>query len=406
MEMGFGYKQISRVLRIVDQLCNERMARWQLQLSSKNDNNNDGDDENKGVIELDGYKEMLELTADTIGLFTFSEKFNGKLAEAFNDVLEAFFWFIWIEGLSPLLKHIPTPFVMRYKKSLSFLRLTIRHLIQRRRSLLFLSSSPPPSSSSSSSSLHRNVIAHADDDNNDGMMDEKEEEEEEEEEGEEDMIGLLLKSKEQMSERQLEDECLGLIFAGHDTTASTLTWSLVLLSQHPSIQSLLFDEISSHSLSPPYTIGMIEKMKYMDMIVKEVLRLYPPAVIGRTALKDLTLINGKTAYHIPEGAEFFINLYALHRNPVVWGEDAHLFNPQRMADYTNDVRKVESYLPFGEVPRNCIGRKFAILEIKMTLFLLLSRYHISLNPSKPPPSLYPSLTLHPDSVFLLLSPRS
>ncbi|XP_071088037.1 uncharacterized protein [Haliotis cracherodii] len=195
-----------------------------------------------------------------------------------------------------------------------------------------------------------------------------------------DLLSMLLlardtESGEGLSRQQLRDHVMTFMLAGHETTATSMTWCLLKLSEFPEIQKRLRDEVTA-TLPPrgqPITVEHLEKMPYLACVIKETLRLYPAAPMTfRTAVHD-DVING---YSIPAGTIINIHVGALQRNPAYW-TDAEEFKPERFMDDS----KLHSYawLPFVAGPRMCIGYKFALMEMKVILAILFQEFDFKLS---------------------------
>jgi len=164
------------------------------------------------------------------------------------------------------------------------------------------------------------------------------------------------------SDEQIRDEIMTLFMAGHETTANTLTWLLFLLAQN--------DEVDSRAA----LAARDGDRDYLARVVKEVLRLYPPAwIIGREALRDVTLSDGS---HIPAGTTVFMVPLLLHRKPQFF-KNPEAFEPER---WLEEEPPPFAYIPFGGGARRCIGDEFALRETTIVLETLLQRYRFELEP--------------------------
>jgi cytochrome P450 len=164
------------------------------------------------------------------------------------------------------------------------------------------------------------------------------------------------------SDEQIRDEIMTLFMAGHETTANTLTWSLFLLAQH--------DEIDRRAA----LAACDGDREYLGRVVKEVLRLYPPAwIIGREALRDVTLSDGS---HIPARTTVFMVPLLLHRKPQYFA-NPDAFEPDRWLEWEPPPF---AYIPFGGGARRCIGDEFALRETTIVLETLLRSYRFTLEP--------------------------
>ncbi|KAK3222802.1 hypothetical protein Dsin_009827 [Dipteronia sinensis] len=176
------------------------------------------------------------------------------------------------------------------------------------------------------------------------------------------------------------DECKTFYIGGHETTTSLLTWTILLLAIHTDWQEKLRKELLElfgKQNPQPDSIG---RMKTMSMVVNETLRLYSPVVqIMRRINREVRLGN----LTLPVNMEAYIPTIAVHHNPDIWGEDVHLFKPERfsqgVAKATNN--NTAAFLPFGLGPRACVGLNFAVTEAKIALSMILQRYKFNLSPN-------------------------
>ena len=180
-----------------------------------------------------------------------------------------------------------------------------------------------------------------------------------------------------MSDRQVLDECLTVFVAGHETTAVALTWTWALLLQHPDVLTTLKNEVRETLNGAPVTVDALEQMPYLGQVVKETLRLYPPAPgFGRTPTEPFSL-NG--AEYKP-GDVLMFSIYALHRQAEFYPQPDS-FRPERFAaDAVQPPRY--AYAPFGAGPRTCVGNHFALLEIRMVLATMVQSIELSLAPDQ------------------------
>jgi cytochrome P450 len=187
-----------------------------------------------------------------------------------------------------------------------------------------------------------------------------------------DALGMMMQARdsqsgEPMQDRQLIDEILTLIVAGHETTASTLNWAWYLISQHPEVEQRLSNELST--LTNSSEIGDLPKFLYTRQIVDETMRLYPAGwLLTRKALRDDCL----GEYFVPAGTEIYVALYFLQRHPDLW-EEPDRFNPDRFRPENSKHRHRLATIPFSAGPRNCIGALFARIEMQIH-FMTIARY--------------------------------
>uniref|UniRef100_W8BYC8 Cytochrome P450 4d2 n=3 Tax=Ceratitis capitata TaxID=7213 RepID=W8BYC8_CERCA len=195
------------------------------------------------------------------------------------------------------------------------------------------------------------------------------------------LLDVLLQSTidgQPLSNEDIREEVDTFMFEGHDTTTSALSFCLHLISRHAEVQAKLFDEIR-HVLGDdrerPVSLRGLGELKYMECVIKESLRLYPPVpIIGRNFEEDVNL-NGKL---IPAGTNYTVGIYVMLRDSKYF-TDPDAFRPERFLNESGDGGEkmhAYSYIPFSAGPRNCIGQKFAILEMKSTISKILRYYEL------------------------------
>ncbi|KAH6793836.1 hypothetical protein C2S52_004313 [Perilla frutescens var. hirtella] len=175
------------------------------------------------------------------------------------------------------------------------------------------------------------------------------------------------------------DNCKNIYFAGHETTAISASWCLMLLAAHPEWQARAREEVLEIYGKNMATADMLRNMKVLSMVIQETLRLYPPvAYVVREALQDIHL----KGLNIPRGANIQVPIPVIHQNPELWGSDAHQFKPERFANGVSGACKIpQAYMPFGFGSRTCTGQHFAMAELKVILSLILSKFSWSLSPA-------------------------
>ncbi|XP_065860620.1 cytochrome P450 CYP749A22-like [Euphorbia lathyris] len=215
-----------------------------------------------------------------------------------------------------------------------------------------------------------------------------------------DFLGLLVKANHEndiakkISIDDLIDECKTFYVAGQETTATSLTWTLFFLAIHTDWQQKAREEILEFIGTNNPCPQTLPKLKIMSMIINEALRLYPPAVVmfrrgkGQVRLGEIV---------ISENVNIEIPVIALHHNSKTWGEDVHMFKPDRFAEgipkATNN--NVAAYIPFGMGARSCVGSNFAITETKIAVSMILQRYRLVLSPNY----------VHSPYIFLTIVPK-
>ncbi|KAM9320537.1 ultra-long-chain fatty acid omega-hydroxylase-like [Gastrophryne carolinensis] len=201
-----------------------------------------------------------------------------------------------------------------------------------------------------------------------------------------DFIDILLLSKDEdgksLSDEDMRAEADTFMFAGHDTTASGLSWMLYNLARHPEYQDKCREEIKELILRKDIKHlewDDLSQLPFTTMCIKESLRLHPPVMaLVRSLTEDITLPAGEI---IPKGMTCVISLYGLHHNPVVW-PNPEVYDPYRFDPENNQQRCSHAFIPFSAGPRNCIGQNFAMAEMKVVLALTLLNFKVSLDPTK------------------------
>ncbi|XP_028939309.1 cytochrome P450 4A25-like [Ornithorhynchus anatinus] len=201
-----------------------------------------------------------------------------------------------------------------------------------------------------------------------------------------DFLDILLCSRtekgEELSDADLRAEVDTFIFAGHDTTASGISWTLYALALHPEHQQRCREE-AQKILGERDTVQWedLAHLTYTTMCIKESLRLYPPVpAISRELSSPITFFDGCS---LPEGVVVSLNICTLHRNPAVW-TDPEVFDPLRFSPEKSSQRHPHAFLPFSAGSRNCIGQQLAMNELKVVVAQTLLHFELSPDPSRPP----------------------
>ena len=190
--------------------------------------------------------------------------------------------------------------------------------------------------------------------------------------------------------QDLMDEAITLLFAGQDTSAATLSWTLHLLSLYPDVQARLSDEIRSVLLeesndsesgtlsNPTFTKKLVSKMPLLDAVIKESMRLYPVApFVVRKLQHDVSVTDSKESAVLPSGAFCCIWIYGLHRNPKLWHRPND-FVPNRWLDPAlRDVGQDGAYMPYAAGPRSCVGQPLANVILRIVLARLVLAFDFS-----------------------------
>ncbi|KAK4277300.1 hypothetical protein QN277_015316 [Acacia crassicarpa] len=198
-----------------------------------------------------------------------------------------------------------------------------------------------------------------------------------------DLLGLLLQSKEQSeNDVTIEDvieECKLFFFAGQETTATLLTWTMICLSMHPNWQEKARQEVLHiwGTKIPDY--ATINRLKIISMILHEVMRLFPPVPIFiRYTTRETKLRN----LLIPAGSELCLSVMHAHYDTDYWGDDAHEFKPERFCEGVSKASKGQvTFYAFGWGPRICVGQAFAMIEAKIAVATILQHFSVQLSPS-------------------------
>lgn len=205
-----------------------------------------------------------------------------------------------------------------------------------------------------------------------------------------DLLGKLIAA--QMNDELIRDQMLTMFIAGHDTSTALLAWSLYLLAIHPELLQRVQTEIDTVIGSQAPAYGHVRQLHFLDCVIKETLRLYPPIHLGsRIAADDLTF----GGFSIPAGTRVLYSTYLTHRDKKHWPKP-DVFDPDRFLPEHSSARPSYTYLPFGGGPRNCIGAAFAQTEAKIGLVRLLQRYQFRLVSGKVRPRMRATLEPNPE----------
>ena len=221
-----------------------------------------------------------------------------------------------------------------------------------------------------------------------------------------DLLSMLMHARDEetgetMTDEELRGEVLAFLLAGHDTTATALTWTLYLLASHPSIQHQVHDEVDRNLGSREPEVSDILGLKVTQMVIEESMRLYPPIwAIARQAVKEDEL----GGYRIPVRSTVVLSPFVTQRHGDFW-ENPEMFDPGRFEEKRKAERPKGAYFPFLAGPHRCIGKEFAMLEMRLVLAMVLQKFEVERCVSS---SIRPkaSLVLRPGtSVELVLRPR-
>jgi cytochrome P450 len=301
------------------------------------------------VVDID--REMMRLTLSIVGRTLFSaevEEDAAVVGEAMNALLEMMP--VLMFPLSQYLQYLPIPFMRRFLRAGETLDATIYRIINERRA----------SGIDAGDLLSMLLLARDAEGDNTGM-----------------------------SDKQVRDETLTLFIAGHETTATALTWAWYLLAQHPDAEARMHAELDSVLSGRAPSFDDVPRLPFTGHVFAETMRLYPPAwAIGRMAVSDLEI----AGCQIPRKSIVLLSPYTMHRSPRWWPQPEQ-FLPERWA--TEDpTRPKFAYFPFGGGPRLCIGERFAWMEAVLVLATIAQQWRFRLA-SSDPVALAPLITLRP-----------
>jgi len=199
-----------------------------------------------------------------------------------------------------------------------------------------------------------------------------------------DLLSMLMLAVDEdgamMDDKQLRDEVATLFAAGHETTSNALSWTWYLLAQHPEVEAKLHGELDNVLAGRQPTLADLPNLPYSLQIIKEAMRLYPPAWIlnGRLALEDAEI----GGYTIPKGSTVFISPYVMHHLPQYFDEP-EAFRPERFTTEFEKSLPKFAYMPFGGGARVCIGNAFAMMEAQLILAAIAQRFRLELATDDP-----------------------
>ncbi|HXU80302.1 MAG TPA: cytochrome P450 [Polyangia bacterium] len=308
---------------------------------------------------LDIFPELLGLTLKILGRSLFSLELGGAAA-AVGEGLDVVLHHTMetINSILPVPEALPTPANRRFKAAIRALDAVVLDLIQKRRQ------SP----------------------------------------GGNDLLSMLVESRdaesgEGMTDRQLRDEVMTLMLAGHETTSVTLSWAFTFLSRHPAVRRTLEEELAAVLGGRAAGLEDLPRLRYTRMVLEETMRLLPPAwVVTRSAVAD----DEVDGFFVPAGSLVIVSPYVTHRDPALW-PNPEGFDPQRF-ESTEQPRY--AYFPFGGGPHLCIGAGFAMMEAQIVLATVAQHLRLDLLPGHPV-EVEPLVTLRPrHGIRMTLHPRS
>ncbi|MEU2259943.1 cytochrome P450 [Streptomyces sp. NPDC019645] len=223
-------------------------------------------------------------------------------------------------------------------------------------------------------------------------------------EGRTDLLSLLLSARDEtgagLTDEEVRDELTTMLFAGTETTASTLAWALYHLSQRPDVEAELLTEIDKAIGDRPVTFVDVPHLPGISRVLDEVIRLHGVVSLMRRTNEPVTI----SGYDIPAETEVLLSLYALHRHPGLY-PDPDRFDPDRWLPERVAERPREHVVPFGAGNRKCIGDRFSLLEATITLATVLRQWRLSPVPGSKAPREATAAMAHPTEVPMVVRRR-
>jgi cytochrome P450 len=217
-----------------------------------------------------------------------------------------------------------------------------------------------------------------------------------------DFLSMLMATRDResgaaMSDKELIDEVLTLIVAGHETTAAALTWTWYLVSQHPETAERLQAEADRTAAGQTLGLDAAEALQFTHQVLQESLRLYPPGWLITRRTLEADELGG---FPIAPRTDVFISPYMLHRHPAYWSEPEE-FRPERFAGADAEERHRFSYIPFAVGPRHCIGENIAMFEMLVHVHAMSRRFRLT-RASNEPIELEAQINLRPRSNLMMM----
>jgi cytochrome P450 len=217
-----------------------------------------------------------------------------------------------------------------------------------------------------------------------------------------DVLAALIQTHDEDSARLTDAELIGhansIFVAGHDSTATSLTWVLFLLAQHPRIYADLLDELEGELHGDIPSLEQLGRLPLLDSVVKETLRLLTPStVIGRKTTAACSI----GGYSVPAGTPVMLSPYITHRNPELYPEPER-FRPERWVDLKPSTYQ---YLPFSAGVHMCLGSTFAMLELKLVLAAVVQRYRLRVVPDAQIDRMVRAFLAPRDGMPMLVAPQ-
>ncbi|KAK9085232.1 hypothetical protein Sjap_025643 [Stephania japonica] len=334
IQPAFHFDKLKVMFHSIHGSCSDMIKRWEKL------------EESNASFEIDVWPEFLKLTGDIISKTGFGSNFEDgrrifQILKELSDLAIQTFQSVYIPGF----KFIPTKRNTRMKKLEKEFRDSIMEKINKR-----------------VGQSHN-----------------------------EDLLGMLLESNSEfqklensknagMTITDIIDECKLFYIAGHETTSSLLTWTIVLLSYYPEWQARARDEVLQvFNSGSKLDFDALNHLKIVTMILNEVMRVYPPVILLlRNSHKEMRV--GKIT--LPAGVQIGLPILLVHHDRELWGDDVDEFKPERFAGgVSNATNNQPCYFPFSWGPRGCIGQSYAMLEAKLAVAMILLNFSFELSPT-------------------------
>ncbi len=354
---GFGLNAMKGYFPMMLDIANQLIKKWDKAVSTQE--------------QLNVSDDMTRLTLDTIGLCGF----DYRLDSFASDKLHPFLYHlhtVLVETLDslyrlPITNAINFPSKIKIKKSVKAINAIVDNLIAERKA--------NPSTEKKNDFLN--------------LM----------------LEGVDKETGEKLSDENMRYQINTFLVAGHETTSALLTFSLYYIIKNPEVLRKAYAEVDrvlggDLKVKPEYK-NCIE-LKYLNQILKEALRLWPPVPAFRVAPKEDIILGGK--YKIKKDQALVLLTPTLHRQTEVWGENSDLFDPENFSDENEAKRPDNCYKPFGNGMRACIGRQFTMIEAQLVLAMILQKYKL-IDCNNYELKIKETLTLKPDNFFIKLKLR-
>ena len=335
---AFHRERIASYGRVMTDYATQMLDRWETDVA-------------RAATPFDVHQEMMQLTLRIVvrALFNVEAEQIGAVSKAMNILMRNSSGLRLL--LPPVARYLPTPAMIEFRRS-------VRQLDE---------------------SVYRIIAARRKDESDSG-----------------DLLSMLMRARDEdggsMSDKQLRDEVMTFLLAGHETTALTLSWTWHLLAQHPEIEAQLHEEMERVLAGRGPEFSDLPKLGFTERVIKESMRLYPPAwSLARTVVSDFEL----HGYTIPAAANVVMSPWIMHRHPGYF-PDPEKFDPDRWLPERAQKLPRFAYFPFGGGPRQCIGNAFAMMEATLLLATIAQRFRLRAV-SKEPLIAVPSFTLRPRS---------